>query len=169
MIALALRYWYVIAIAALVALLGLSQVKLSSEKEGHQKTKADHAVVLRDLAEKTLKAYQAVVADDEARKKAVTALDEKHTKELNNARSENSRLADAVRSGERRLRVNASCPTPAGADVPSAARTTGVVDATAPGLTDTAKRDYFRLLDRIAESKQQILGLQDYVRGVCLK
>lgn len=48
MIALALRYWYVIAIAALVALLGLSQVKLSSEKEAHADTRAKNSAVLQE-------------------------------------------------------------------------------------------------------------------------
>lgn len=169
MIALALRYWYVIAIAALVALLGLSQVKLSSEKEGHQKTKADHAVVLRDLAEKTLKAYQAVVADDEARKKAVAALDQKHTEELNNEKAKLETLRGDVAAGRVGLRVNATCAPAARTGVPQTTSATGVADATAPGLTDTAKRDYFRLLDRIAESKQQILGLQDWAKAGCLK
>ena len=169
MIALALRYWYVIAIAALVALLGLSQVKLSSEKEAHADTRAKNSAVLQDLADKTLKAYQAVVADNEARGAALAALDEKHTKELSNARTENSRLADAVRAGERRLRVNATCTPATGTGVPQTPSASGVADAAAPELTDAAQRDYFRLLDRIAESKQQVVGLQDYIRGVCLK
>ena len=132
MIALALRYWYVIAIAALVTLLGLSQVRLSSEKEAHADTRADHATVLRDLAEKTLKAYQAVVADDEARKKAVAALDEKHTKELNDEKLKLETLRDGVRTGRVGLRVAATCTPAAGDDVSSAARTTSVADATSP-------------------------------------
>ena len=169
MIALALRYWYVIAIAALVALLGLSQVKLSSEKEAHADTRAKNSAVLQDLADKTLRAYQTVVADNEARDAALAALDEKHTKELNDARTENSRLADAVRSGERRLRVNATCTPAAGTGVPQASGTAGVADAAGPRLDDAAERDYFRLRDGIATARQQIAGLQEYIRGVCLK
>ena len=169
MIALALRYWYVIAIAALVALLGLSQVKLSSEKEGHQKTKADHAVVLRDLAEKTLKAYQAVVAEDTARKTAVAALDEKHTKELNDEKAKLEKLRADVTAGRVGLRVNATCTPTAGTDVPPAASATSVVDATGPRLTDSAQRDYFTLRAGTETSRKQIEGLQDYVKDVCLK
>lgn len=168
MIALALRYWHFVALAALAALLGLSQVRLSSEKEAHANTRANHAAVLKDLADRTLKVYQAVVAEDAARKKAVAALDQKHTKELNDARSENSRLADAVRSGERRLRLRASCPA-TGTGVPQAPGATGVVDGSGPRLDDAAERDYFRLRDGIATAQQQIAGLQDYVRDVCLK
>lgn len=169
MIALALRYWYVIAIAALVALLGLSQVKLSSEKEAHANTRAAHAMVLRDLADKTLKAHQAVVADDEARKKAVAALDQKHTKELNNEKAKLETLRDGVRTGRVGLRVAATCTPAAGTDVSSAARTTSVADADGPRLTDAAERSYFDLRTGIETARSQIAGLQDYIRDVCLK
>ena len=169
MIALALRYRYVIAIAALVALLGLSQVKLSSEKEAHADTRAKNSAVLQDLADKTLKAYQAVVAEDTARKTAVAALDEKHTKELNDEKAKLETLRGDVAAGRVGLRVNASCPTPAGVGVPQTTSATGVADAAGPRLDDAAERDYFRLRDGIATARQQIAGLQDYIRGVCLK
>ena len=169
MIALALRYWHFVAIAALVALLGLSQVKLSAEKEDHANTRAGHAEVLRDLAGKTLKVYQAVVADDEARKKAVAALDAKHTKELNDEKAKLEKLRADVAAGRVGLRVNATCTPAAGTDVPSAAGATSVVDATGPRLTDAAQRDYFTLRAGVETSRKQIEGLQDYVRGVCLK
>ena len=169
MIALALRYWHFVAIAALVALLGLSQVKLSAEKEAHANTRAGHAEVLRDLADKTLKAYQAVVAEDDARKAAVAALDEKHTKELNDEKAKLEKLRADVAAGRVGLRVNATCTPTAGTDVPQTTSTTGVADAAGPRLTDSAQRDYFRLRDGIATARQQIAGLQDYIRGVCLK
>lgn len=169
MIALALRYWHFVAIAALVALLGLSQVKLSSEKEAHANTRASHAVVLRDLAQKTLKAYEAVLADDEARKTALAALDEKHTKELNDEKQKLENLRADVRAGRVGLRVNATCPAAAGTEVPSATSATRMADAAGPRLDDAAERDYFRLRDGIATARQQIAGLQDYIRGVCLK
>lgn len=161
-------YWREAAIVGLVLALAGQQVRVSNEKADHQRTKTQHAEVLRDLADKTLKAHQAAVADDEARKKVLAALDAKHTKELTDARIENSRLADAVRSGERRLRVRASCPS-TGTGVPKASGATGVVDGSGPRLDDTAERDYFRLRDGIATAQQQIAGLQDYVRDVCLK
>ena len=169
MIALALRYWHFVAIAALVALLGLYQVRLSSEKEAHANTRAGHAEVLRDLADKTLKAYQAVVAEDEARKKAVAALDAKHTKDLNDEKAKLEKLRADVAAGRVGLRVNATCTPTAGTDVPPAASATSVVDATGPRLTDSAQRDYFTLRAGIETSRKQIEGLQEYVRGVCLK
>ena len=169
MIALALRYWYVIAIAALVALLGLSQVRLSSEKEAHADTRAAHAAVLQDLADKTLKAYHAVVAEDDVRKAAVAALDEKHTEELNDEKAKLETLRGDVAAGRVGLRVNATCAPAARTGVPQTTSTTGVADAAGPRLDDAAERDYFRLRDGIATVRQQIAGLQEYIRGVCLK
>ena len=169
MTALALRYWHFVAIATLVVLLGLSQVKLSAEKEAHANTRAGHAKVLRDLADKTLKAYQAVVAEDEARKKAVAALDAKHTKELNDEKAKLEKLRADVAAGRVGLRVNATCTPAAGTDVPPATGATSVVDATGPRLTDAAQRDYFTLRAGIETARSQVAGLQDYVRGVCLK
>ena len=161
-------YWREAVIVGLVLALAGQQVRVSNEKANHQKTKTQHAEVLRGLAEKTRAAYEAVMTDQTARAQAMAALDNKHTKELTDARTENSRLADAVRSGERRLRVRASCPA-TGTGVPKASGATGVVDGSGPRLDDTAERDYFRLRDGITTAQQQIAGLQDYVRDVCLK
>ena len=164
-----LKFWHFVAIAALVALLGLSQVKLSSEKEAHADTRAKNSAVLQGLADKTLKAYQAVVAEDDARKAAVAALDEKHTKELNHEKRKLETLQSDVRAGRVGLRVNATCTPAAGTGVSQASGATSVVDAGGPRLTDAAERDYFTLRAGIETARQQIGGLQDYVRGVCLK
>lgn len=164
-----LKFWREGVIVALLLAVAGQQMRVANEKGAHQKTKADNAKVLRDLADKTLAAYKAVVADDKARTARAAALDAKHTKELNDALAENTRLADAVRSGQRRLRLNATCPATAGTGVPEATGTASVVDAAGPRLDDAAERDYFRLRDGIATAQQQIAGLQDYVRDVCLK
>lgn len=168
MIGALVAYWREAVIVGLVLALAGQQVRVSNEKADHQRTKAQHAEVMRDLADKTLKAYQALADEQTAHAQAVAALDKKHTKELTDARTENSRLADAVRSGERRLRLRASCPA-TGTGVPQAPGATGVADGPGPRLDDTAERDYFRLRDGIATAQQQIAGLQDYVRDVCLK
>nr|WP_320410283.1 lysis system i-spanin subunit Rz [Candidatus Hamiltonella defensa] len=44
----------------------------------------------------------------------------------------------------------------------------GVDDETAPRLADATQRDYFLLRNRIDIAGQQITGLQNYVRQVCL-
>ena len=164
-----LKFWREALIVGLVLAVAGQQVRVVGEKSAHQKTKADNAEVLRVLADKTLKAYQAVVAEDEARKAAVAALDEKHTKELNHEKRKLETLQSDVRAGRVGLRVNATCTPAAGADVSSAARTTSVADATSPRLTDAAERSYFDLRTGIETARQQIAGLQDYIRDVCLK
>lgn len=161
-------YWREAVIVGLVLALAGQQVRVSNEKADHQRTKTQHAEVLRDLAEKTRATYEAVMIDQTTRAQAVAALDKKHTKELTDARTENSHLADAVRSGERRLRLRATCPA-TGTGVPQTSSPTGVVDGPGPRLDDTAERDYFHLRDGIVTAQQQIVGLQDYVRDVCLK
>lgn len=162
-----IKYWYLVAIATLVVLLGLSQTRLSAEKASHQKTRADNAVVLQGLAEKTAAVYRAVIADQERQQKALADLDAKHTKELSDAKRKIDGDESDVRAGTRRLRVAATCPgTTTG--VPPAPSATVVVDGAAPRLDDAAQRHYFDLRRAIAEATQQIAGLQSYVADVCL-
>lgn len=164
-----LKFWREALIVVLLLALAGQQVRVAGEKSAHQKTKADNAEVLRVLADKTLKAYQAVVAEDDARKAAVAALDEKHTKELNNEKLKLEKLRADVAAGRVGLRVNATCTPTAGTDVSQAPGATSVADAGGPRLTDSAERDYFTLRAGIETSRKQIGGLQDYVRDVCLK
>ncbi|WP_337046080.1 lysis protein [Serratia bockelmannii] len=92
--------------------------------------------------------------------RAVAAIDDHRTQELNDAKNQIDALQRAVTAGARKLQLAATCPTPS---------TTGVVDATGPRLTDAAERDYFRLRERIETARSQIAGLQDYIRQVCLR
>lgn len=91
--------------------------------------------------------------------RAVAAIDENRTKELNDAKNQIADLQRDVAAGTRKLRLAATCPTGTAASV---------ADATGPRLTDAAQRDYFRLRERIEIARSQIAGLQDYIRNVCL-
>lgn len=88
------------------------------------------------------------------------AIDQRNTKELTDALTENKRLRRAVGDGTVRLHVRAICP---------AAGTPRVADAGRAELAADARPDYFTLRDQLALSRQMILGLQQYVRGVCLR
>ncbi|ATW33129.1 lysis protein [Candidatus Williamhamiltonella defendens] len=93
----------------------------------------------------------------------VTALDTQHTKELEHDQNLIAQLERDVADGRRRLRVKATCPNM------SAASSASRVDDAAPArLAEAAQRDYFRLRNRIDIAAQQINGLQDYIRQVCL-
>ncbi|UAN49168.1 lysis protein [Serratia sp. JSRIV002] len=91
--------------------------------------------------------------------RAVAAIDENRTRELNDAKNQIADLQRDVAAGTRKLRVTATCPT---------GTTASVADGTSPRLTDAAQRDYFRLRERIEIARSQIAGLQDYIRNVCL-
>ncbi|MGW9792957.1 lysis protein [Serratia sp. 121840015-1] len=91
--------------------------------------------------------------------RAVAAIDEHRTQELNDAKNQIDALRRAVDAGARKLQLAATCPTTGAA---------GVANATGPRLTDAAERDYFRLRERIETARSQIAGLQDYIRNVCL-
>ena len=164
-----LKFWREGLIVVLLLGMAWQQTRVAGEREVHQATKTTNAEVLRDLADKTLKAYQAVVAEDEARKKAVAALDAQHTKELNDEKAKLEKLRADVAAGRVGLRVNATCTPTAGTDVPPSAHAASMVDATGPRLTESAQRDYFTLRAGIETSRKQIEGLQDYIRDVCLK
>ncbi|WP_331695229.1 lysis system i-spanin subunit Rz [Pseudomonas sp. ZY71] len=93
------------------------------------------------------------------------AIDQRNTKELTDARTENERLRRAIGDGTGRLYVSATCP--ASGSVPTAAGTARVADAGRAELAADARPDYFTLRDQLALSRQMILGLQQYALGVC--
>ncbi|MDL5601655.1 lysis protein [Bacillus subtilis] len=93
------------------------------------------------------------------------AIDQRNTKELTDARTENERLRRAVDDGSRRLRIRATCPV--SGSVSAAAGPGRVADAGTAELAADARPDYFTLRDQLAQSRQMIVGLQQYVRGVC--
>ena len=163
-----LKYlWLLLAISLLAFF--VQHAHLAREKAAHRQTKTNHAEVLQDLADKTLKAYQAVVAEDATRKQSLAELDTQHTKAMNEAKSLITRLQSDVATGTRRLRLQATCSPSTGAGLSQATSTTSLDDAQAPRLTDSAERDYFSLRTGIETTQKQLAGLQDYVLNVCLK
>ncbi|WP_219410105.1 lysis protein [Proteus terrae] len=101
--------------------------------------------------------------DYQARIKSLHDLDVKHTQELNNAKTEISRLRDISERNPERVYIKANCPKSEGVT------TSGMDDATTARPTDTAIRNYWLLRERIAESEQMIKGLQEHIKQECLK
>lgn len=90
-------------------------------------------------------------------------LDTKHTQELTDAKTEINRLrADSERNPER-VYIRAECPEIRTGSAP------GVDDAVSARPSDSAVRNYWILRERIAESEQMILGLQEYISTQCLR
>ncbi|EJD6501075.1 lysis protein [Providencia rettgeri] len=103
----------------------------------------------------------AITADYEKRINSLHEIDTKHTMELKNAKAEIDQLRIAAERNPERVYIRASCPKV------ETNSTSGLDDAIAARPTDSAVRNYWLLRNRIAESKQMILGLQDYIRTEC--
>ena len=129
---------------------------------------AEHAGQLRDIAQVAANASQEAMHQQTRAINNLAELDRKYTDEIASAQLETDRLRTAVSSGERRLRVQASCPTSSDR-LPDAPTTASVDDATGSELTAAAQRNYFLLRDRITLATNQISALQDYITSTCLK
>ncbi|HDU2905262.1 TPA: lysis protein [Klebsiella aerogenes] len=117
----------------------------------------------RDKATDKLNLANDTIKDMHTRQRDVAALDAKYTGELADAKATIDQLERDVASGKRRLQLNANCPANG---TPS---TGSLGDASSPGLTDSAERDYFILRGRIVIVTKQVGYLQDYIREQCLR
>ncbi|MEY0207600.1 lysis protein [Providencia manganoxydans] len=108
-------------------------------------------------------AQVAITEDYEKRINSLHELDTKHTTELTNAKAEIGQLRIAAERNPERVYIRAGCPKG------ETNSTSGLDDGTAARPADSAIRNYWLLRQRIAESKQMILGLQDYIRTECLR
>jgi prophage endopeptidase len=113
-------------------------------------------------AAKDLQLASDTIKDMQTRQRDVAILDAKYTKELSDAKQTIDQLQSDVASGAKRLSVRARC-------VPKAAATSSVDDGGYARLDDSAQRDYFTLIKRIAESKAMIDGYKEYIRTQCLR
>ncbi|WP_276503569.1 lysis protein [Enterobacter hormaechei] len=153
--ALVKRYWLQMLVLALIGVLAFF-VNHYRDNAIAYKDQRDKAVEQVSLANATIK-------DMLDRQRDVTALDAKYTGELADAKDTIDQLERDVASGKRRLQLNSSCPA-------NGATSTGSLgDASSPGLTDSAERDYFTLRERIVTVTKQIGYLQDYIKEQCIE
>ena len=115
------RPWmaWALAVAALMALLGLQSVRLAdakadiaTESAAHQATKAAHALALAEAVTKARKTETDLRADLDRQQADAT-------KEKEDAEKREADLIERVRTGERRLYVAAKCPSSAGSGLRS--------------------------------------------------
>ncbi len=109
----------------------------------------------------TLEEQKAINTDYQVRIERLNQLDTRHTQELDNAKNEINRLRDISERNPERVYIKANCPKS------TSNPTTSLDDANTARPTDTAIRNYWLLRERIAQSEQVILGLQDYIRQEC--
>lgn len=139
-----------------LAVVSLLALWLASERSDLQDDLATSLDQVEQLQQSAHLAEQAFSARD--------AVDQQHTEELSHARAENDRLRADVAAGSRRLLVKAACQA-----VPADSGTAGVADAGAAELAADARPDYHALRNELALSRQMVLGLQQYVREVCVR
>ncbi|ELD3313617.1 lysis protein [Enterobacter hormaechei] len=152
--ALLRRYWLQLLVAAVIGVL----VFFVNHYRDNAITYKDQ----RDKATEQLSLASATIKDMQTRQRDVTALDAKYTGELADAKATIDQLERDVASGKRRLQLNASCPA-------NRATSTGSLgDASSPGLTDSAERDYFTLRERIVTVTKQVGYLQGYIKDQCM-
>ena len=158
------RYWIAGgAFLAVVFLAGVQTVRLNAEQVAHERTKTSHAQVLQGLAEKTAAAYAAVEKATAAVRAELAAADQKHTKEMSNARNENERLRAAARTGAVGVRFTGTdSPSPAAgmSETPfssSLGNGTLTIDA-------ELRERVFDHRAAVIQAENQILYLQDYAR-----
>ncbi|PYZ59673.1 lysis protein [Providencia rettgeri] len=120
--------------------------------------KGDYSILKAKFSEQV-----AITTDYEKRINSLHELDTKHATELTNAKAEIDQLRIAAERNPERVYIRASCPKD------ETNSTSGMDDEATARPTDSAIGNYWLLRQRIAESKQMILGLQDYIRTECLR
>ena len=154
---LIMKYWKFYIVVVIVGIVAGGCVLINSQAEKIN-TLAENNKELTT----TLEEQKAINTDYQVRIERLNQLDTRHTRELVNAKNEISRLRDISEHNPERVYIKAECPksktTPA----------TSLASATTARPTDTAIRNYWLLRERIAQSEQMILGLQDYIRQECI-
>lgn len=149
-----------LTLAVVVAITGLGWAA------DHYHSKAVAWRITAQQSQQLAKQQAATITDINQRQQQLAALDKTHTEALASAQHQINDLQRDVDAGRQRLQLHADCPAVPAGKSSGAAR---MADAARARLTDAARRDYFTLRQRIETARQQITGLQDYIRQQCLK
>lgn len=146
-------------------LIAEGQVQLQTEK-------ASHAADLKAVSDKATQAATDALLAEQNMQHHLAALDAQHLKEIQNAQAETDKLRAGVAAGRVRLRIAIAAAAQAGAGsgsaVPATPGAPGVDDGTPAELAPGARQSYFDLRGTLTTAQQQITGLQDYIKTVCL-
>lgn len=146
------------AIGVLLVALVVAGRTANHYRDKYQQSEKDRAA-----AEQLADARQSTINDMAHRQQLSAALDEKYTKELNDAKSEIDILRADIAAGRRRLQLHARCMSTA--DPKTAA--TSVDNAATARLEDSAERDYFTLTERLTTMEKQLRGGQQWIVEQC--
>lgn len=103
----------------------------------------------------------AINEDYEKRINSLHELDTKHTTELTNAKAEIDKLRDDVRSGRKRVYINAECPS-------TESGSTSSVDVSRPTpVARDTEENILNLEEQLETLEKQFLGLRDWYYAEC--
>lgn len=131
--------------------------------------RTEHSEELGRINQAATDAANAAMERQQALQARLSDADTRHTQEKKDLQDENERLrgeylaADASAKRERRLRVQAKCPVPAGG-VPEAASPGSLGDGTTVELSDAAGQNIFDIRAGMIADRAKIKYLQDYAR-----
>lgn len=127
--------------------------------------KASHAETLREIADKTAKASEAVARYELAANAQLADKDATHHKELTHAKTENDRLRACVAAGTCGVRIiTRTTPGAAGGDVPQDAGAGGVGDG-AVTLDGAAAGRVLDLRESVQADAAKLAYLRDYAQA----
>ena len=139
--------------------------QLADKDTAYSDLVSSHERELNRLADEAHRATSAALEKQQAAERRLADADKKHTEDLKNAQDENARLSAAVAAGQRRLRVQARCPAPAGAVQGSPDASAGSLgDDTTVELSGAAGRNVLAIRAGIIDDRAKIAYLQDYAR-----
>ncbi|MCG6400169.1 lysis system i-spanin subunit Rz [Vibrio fluvialis] len=139
----------VVLVAFLVAMFFIQKSRISSLE-----LKLDESTKLAESHASTIETMKRNNAE-------VALIDKTKTKELEDAKAQIEQLERDVADGNKRLLVNARCPT-----VSAKPGTASMDDERTAQLTANAERAYFRLRNQHELVIKQLTGLQEYVKAL---
>lgn len=117
----------------------------------------DKNIELREKLNEQIK----ITTDYEKRINSLHALDTKHTTELTNAKAEIDKLRGDVRSGRKRVYINAECPST------ESSSTSGVDVGRPTPVARDAEENILNLEEQLETLEKQYLGLRDWYFAEC--
>ncbi len=123
---------------------------------------------LKTISDTAQAATAQALTQQQASEKSAAAAGAQYAQDIANNESEIETLRSALAAGTDSLQLSATCPSNPGSSnaVPNGSTGTGIVNATAPRLTDAAQSNYLILRQRIADADAQISGLQAYIKSL---
>ncbi|MBA5202206.1 lysis protein [Pectobacterium aroidearum] len=128
--------------------------------------KSEHALVLKSVSDKATTDSEAARRREHGFQQQIAALDAEHTKERENAQSENAKLAADIAAGRRRVQFAkaelATCELSSGAVLSASS----MGNATALRLSPVAGRNILDIRAGIKDDQAKLLYLHDYIRAL---